>query len=69
VTTDHSVTALAFPRFLLLHKELLNSVFLDEPQVVYHTHPVARPVPFVDSLQSLARKVLALETKSDFTLR
>jgi hypothetical protein len=69
VATDHSATALALPRFLLLLKKFINSMLLDEPQVVYHTHPVARPVPFVDSSQSLARKVLALETKSDLTLR
>jgi hypothetical protein len=42
-------------------------MFSDKLQVVYHTHPVARSVSFVNGSQSLAWKAFALITKGDFT--
>jgi hypothetical protein len=41
----------------------------DELQIFYHTHSVAKPVPFVNSFQSLAWKVSALEAKREFAFR
>jgi hypothetical protein len=66
MAADHFSAALTFPRFLLFFKEFLYSVFPDELQVVYHAHPVARPVSFVDGSQSVAWEAFALVTESDF---
>jgi hypothetical protein len=67
MATDHLTTALALPRFLLLLKEILYSMFFNELQVVYHTHPVASSVSFVNGSQSLAWEALALVAETDFT--
>jgi hypothetical protein len=68
MATDHLTTALALPILLLVLKEFLYSMFLDELQVSNHTHPVARPVSFVNNSQSVARKAFTPKTKGDFSL-
>lgn len=67
MATDHFTTPLALPRFLLRLEEFLHSMFSDELQIFYHTHPVARPVSFVKCPQSVAWKGCALETIGDLT--
>jgi hypothetical protein len=66
MAADHFAAALTFPRFLLFFKEFLYSMFFHELQVVYHAHPVARPVSFIDGSQPVAWKALALVAESDF---
>jgi hypothetical protein len=67
MAADHLTTALALPRFLLLLEEILYSMLFDEFQIVYHAHPVARPVSFVNGSQSLAWEALALVAEIDFS--
>ena len=68
MAADHLTTALALPRFLLFFKEFLYSIFFNELQIVYHTHPVASSVSFVNGSQSLAWEALALVAEIDFSL-
>jgi hypothetical protein len=66
VATDHFAAALAPPQFLLLPKEFPYSVFFDELQIAYQTHSIMGSVSFINCLQSVAGKALALETEGDF---
>ena len=66
VATDHFAAAFALPRFFLLLKESVYSVFFDELQIAYQAHSVVGSVSFIDCFQPVAWKALALETEGDF---
>jgi len=66
VAADHFVTLLALPRFLLLFKEFLHSVFFDESQIIYHAYSVANSVSPVNGTEPLAREVFALIAEAGF---
>jgi len=67
MATDHRTTLLALPRFLLLLKELLHSILLNEIQIVYHAHSEMGFVSFVNSIEPLTWKGFAFVTETDFT--
>ena len=68
MAADHFTTTLTFPRLFLAIKELFNTVPFDEIQILYHAHPVTRPVSTVDSFQPVAWKATALKTETYFVV-
>ena len=48
MTGKQFTTGLTLPSFFLPLKEFFHSIFLDENQVLYHTHSVAIPVSLIN---------------------
>lgn len=62
MNTNHFSTFGAFPSFLLAFQKLLDTIRLDVPQIIDHTHSIFVPVAPVKSFKILAWKTCAFKT-------
>ena len=64
MATDHTAAFRAFPLLCFPRQESINTLFLNDPQILQHTHMVFRCITFVHLLEFFTGKIITLKAKT-----
>ena len=65
MTADRTAAPCAVPLLFFFFEKFRGTVFLDEVEVVNHTHVIPGAVPFIEVFQTPAREITALIAEPD----
>jgi hypothetical protein len=65
VNADYATTSRALPSFLFVSEEFIDTICLNVPQVLNHTHFVSFSIAFIKPVESFAWKIRTFKTVVD----